>query len=117
MKIRPVGVELFHAADIHDEASSRFSHVCERALKNSCFRALMRNRSSIYRQLKRKIHVGYDAFVIPYTYCHNNCCSVGLSVLFEVKDDNGDDNDDSGNMIFIFIIMDCQKSHTVLEEL
>ena len=78
----------------------------------------MRNRSSIYRQLGRKIHVGYDVFVIPSTYGHKNCCSVGLSVLFEVKDDNGDDdNDDSGNIIFIFIIVDCQKSHTVLEEL
>ena len=31
MKIRPVGAELFHAADIHDEASGRFSQVCERA--------------------------------------------------------------------------------------
>jgi len=30
MKIRLVGVELFHA-DRHDEASSRFSQLCERA--------------------------------------------------------------------------------------
>jgi len=33
MKTRPVGAELFHAADIHDEANSRFSQVSERALK------------------------------------------------------------------------------------
>jgi hypothetical protein len=85
--------------------------------KNGCFGALTSNRSSLYRQLERKFHVGENAFVIPFTYGHKNCCSVGLSVFFEVKDDNGnDDNDDSGNIIFIFII-DCQKSHTVLEEL
>jgi hypothetical protein len=36
MKIRPVGAELFHAegwTDGHDEANSRFSQFCERALK------------------------------------------------------------------------------------
>jgi hypothetical protein len=44
MKIRPVGVELFHAdrqrdgqtegrTDRHDESHSRFSQFCERALK------------------------------------------------------------------------------------
>jgi len=34
MKIRPVGVELFHAdgrTDRHDEANSHFSQFCERA--------------------------------------------------------------------------------------
>jgi hypothetical protein len=36
MKIRPVAVELFHAdgqMDGRDEANSRFSKFCERALK------------------------------------------------------------------------------------
>ena len=36
IKIRPVGAELFHAdgrRDKHDEANSRFSQFCERALK------------------------------------------------------------------------------------
>ena len=32
MKIRPVGVELFHA-DRHDEADSLFPQFCESALK------------------------------------------------------------------------------------
>ena len=34
MKIRPVGVELFHEdgqTDRHDEATNRFSQFCERA--------------------------------------------------------------------------------------
>ena len=62
----------------------------------------------IYRQQERKIRVGYSAFVIPSTRGHKNCCSLRLSVFFEVKDDNSDDdNDDSGNIIFI--IMDWQK--------
>jgi hypothetical protein len=36
MKIRPVGAELFHVVeqiDRHDEADSRFSQFCQRALK------------------------------------------------------------------------------------
>jgi hypothetical protein len=36
IKIRPVGAELFHVdgrRDKHDEANSRFSQFCERALK------------------------------------------------------------------------------------
>ena len=83
----------------------------------------MRNRSSIYRRLERKIHVGYNAFVVPSTYGHKNCCSVGLSVSFQMKDNNGnDDKDDSGNIIIIIIVIiiviiiiiiiiisDCQK--------
>jgi len=40
MKIRPVGIELFHAngrtdgqTDRHDDANGRFSKFCERAVK------------------------------------------------------------------------------------
>jgi hypothetical protein len=101
--------------NIHDEASSRFSQFWQTRLKNNNrFRGLTMHGSSIYRQLVRKIHVGYNAFVVPSPYSHKNCCSVGLSVVFEVKD-NGDEDNDYSHVVIIIIIVECAKSHTVLE--
>ena len=51
MKIRPVAAELFHAGgntDRHDEANSRFTQFCERALKKQSLNTVYGNNRCLF---------------------------------------------------------------------